>query len=131
MRDTEFYDPDREPFQEEEIEVIAPDIWQRLSKVMMALIFLCVVAAALRLFIPEFERRNQLERQAQRLEKLSTEKTARVTQLQKEYDLLKNDRDYLETIARDRLDLMRDGETIFRLDRSKDAPSQTATPSKK
>ena len=120
MRNTEFYDPDREPFQEEEPEISGPDIWQRLSKVMVALIFLCVVAAALRLFIPEIERRNQLERQAQRLEKISAEKTVRVAQLQKEYNLLKNDREYLETIARDRLDLMKNGETIFRLERSSD-----------
>ncbi len=125
MRDTEFYDPDREPFQEEEEEVLGPDIWQRLSRVMMALIFLCVVAAALRLFIPEIERRNQLEQQAQHLEQLSNEKTARVAQLQKEYDLLKNDREYLETVARDRLDLGREGETIFRLDRSPDGEAPT------
>lgn len=118
MRDTEFYDPDREPFQEEEQEIVGPDIWQRLSKVVMALMFICVIAAALRLFIPEIERRNQLEQQAQHFEKLSAEKTAKVAQLQKEYDLLKNDREYLETIARDRLDLMKDGETIIRLDRS-------------
>lgn len=118
MRDTEFYDPDREPFQVEEEEVLGPDIWQRLSKVMMALIFLCVLAAALRLFIPEIERRNQLEKQAQHFEQLSAEKTARVAQLQKEHDLLKNDKEYLETVARDRLDLSREGETIFRIDRA-------------
>ena len=117
MQDTEFYDPDREPF-EEEPEVVGPDIWQRLSKVMLALLFLCVVAAVLRLFIPEIERRNQLEQQAQRFEQLRLEKAARVAQLQKEYDLLKNDREYLETIARDRLDLAREDETVIRLDRS-------------
>ena len=44
-----------------------------------------------------------------------------VAELQKQYDLMKNDREYLETVARDRLDLMRDGETIIRLDRSGDA----------
>lgn len=118
MRDTEFYDPDREPFIEEEEVAQAPDIWQRLSKVIMALLFLCVVVAALSFFIPEIERRNQLENQAKHFEELRAEKTARVAQLQKEYDLLKNDREYLETVARDRLDLAREGETIIRLDRS-------------
>lgn len=121
MRDTEFYDPDREPFQEEEPVRLGPDIWQRLSKVMMALIFLCAVAAVLRFFIPEIERRNQLERQSQRFEQQIAEKSIRVAHLQKEYDLLKNDQAYLEVIARDRLDLMRPGETIIRLDRSSDA----------
>ena len=126
MRDTEFYDPDREPFQEEEPDLIGPDIWQRLGKVTMALIFLCVVAATLRLFIPEIEKRNQLERQAQRFEQLIVEKSARVAQLQKEYDLLKNDPEYFEAIARDRLDLAKDGETIIRLDRSADAKAEAA-----
>lgn len=121
MRDTEFSDPDREAFQEEEPERVGPDIWQRLSKVMVALIFLCAVGATLRVFVPEIERRNQLERQEQRFEKLRAEKSARVTELQKQHDLMKNDREYLETVARDRLDLMRDGETIIRLDRSGDA----------
>jgi cell division protein FtsB len=31
-------------------------------------------------------------------------------------NLLKTDAGYLETIARDRLDLMKEGETIFRLE---------------
>ena len=34
----------------------------------------------------------------------------------REIYLLKNDATYLETIARDRLDLMKEGETIFRLE---------------
>jgi cell division protein FtsB len=33
-----------------------------------------------------------------------------------EVNLLKTDVNYLETIARDRLDLMKEGETIFRLE---------------
>ena len=126
MRDTEFSDPDRESFQEEEPERVGPDVWQRLSKVVVALIFLCAVGAALRVFIPEIERRNQLARQEQRFEKVSAEKSARVAKLQKQYDLMKNDREYLETVARDRLDLMRDGETIIRLDRSGDAAAPAA-----
>jgi cell division protein FtsB len=37
--------------------------------------------------------------------------------LQGELGLLRNDREYLETIARDRLNLMKPGETIFRVER--------------
>jgi len=36
----------------------------------------------------------------------------------REVNLLKTDPVYLETIARDRLDLMKDGETIFRIEAS-------------
>jgi cell division protein FtsB len=34
----------------------------------------------------------------------------------RELDLLKNDPDYVETIARDRLNMMKPGETIFRVE---------------
>jgi cell division protein FtsB len=34
----------------------------------------------------------------------------------REVNLLKTDSTYLETVARDRLDLMKEGETIFRLE---------------
>jgi cell division protein FtsB len=34
----------------------------------------------------------------------------------REINLLKTDSTYLETVARDRLDLMKEGETIFRLE---------------
>ena len=36
--------------------------------------------------------------------------------LPREVNLIKTDATYLETIARDRLDLMKEGETIFRLE---------------
>jgi cell division protein FtsB len=34
---------------------------------------------------------------------------------EQEIHFLETDRDYLETVARDRLDMMKEGETIFRL----------------
>ncbi len=125
MRDTEFYDPDRDPFQEESEEV-GLDIWQRLSKVMVALLFLCVLAAVLRLFIPEIERRNQLQQQAQQFEQVRMEKKARVARLQQKFDLLKNDREYLEAVARDRLDLAKEGEYIIRLERADEKAASAA-----
>ncbi len=47
-------------------------------------------------------------------------------QREREVYLLENDKEYIETIARDKLDMMKDGETIFRLD-----PSKGATPAPK
>jgi cell division protein FtsB len=41
----------------------------------------------------------------------------------REVNLLKTDATYLETIARDRLDLMKEGETVFRLE-----PARAAKP---
>ncbi len=128
MRDTEFNDPDREPFQEEGPEEPGLDIWQRLSKLVLAMLFVCVVIAVLRLFLPEIERRNHLQQQALYYEELRAKKASRLAQLQKEYDLLRNDREYLEAVARDRLDLMREGETIFRLERPNDVGAGSLAP---
>lgn len=66
------------------------------------------------------------------------DKTARVEELtaeihkarmilarhQREEHLLKHDPEYVGLIARDRLDLMKEGETIYRLDAPKPAPAQ-------
>jgi cell division protein FtsB len=43
----------------------------------------------------------------------------------REVNLLKTDVTYLETIARDRLDLMKEGETIFRLEPARAVKSRT------
>jgi cell division protein FtsB len=45
-----------------------------------------------------------------------SEKSEALAKSQRELHLLRNDREYLETIARDRLNLMKPGETIFRIE---------------
>ena len=66
-------------------------------------------------FYPEWlrlnEMKNHLAKQKAQLEDL--QKLAQEREL--EVHLLQTDREYLETIARDRLDMMKEGETIFRL----------------
>jgi cell division protein FtsB len=57
--------------------------------------------------------------QSDRVEELQGQiekKRDQVAQHTREVSLLSNDPDYLETIARDRLDLMKEGETIYRID---------------
>jgi cell division protein FtsB len=49
-------------------------------------------------------------------------------QREREKFLLENDPEYIETIARDRLDLMKEGETIFRLDGPTAQPVPDAAP---
>ena len=45
-------------------------------------------------------------------------------QREREVYLLENDKEYIETIARDKLDMMKEGETIFRLDPAKAKPAE-------
>ena len=51
-----------------------------------------------------------------KLQQQRDEQQALLSKQTREVNLLKTDPVYLETTARDRLDLMKDGETIFRIE---------------
>lgn len=92
-------------------------LWTRLSRVMEVVIYALLILAVLKLFAPELRHRDDLEVEKQRLSTIRVEKEARVMRLEQEHRLLKTDKDYLETVARDRLNLQREGEHIIRIDR--------------
>lgn len=85
----------------------------------MRLVWVLIIASALMTagftFYPEWVRLSEMKahlaKQKAHLEEL--QKLAK--ERDEEVHLLQTDRDYLETIARDRLDMMKEGETIFRL----------------
>jgi cell division protein FtsB len=83
-------------------------------RVVSSLIVLCALLTAGFTFYPEWVRlsdmKRELAKQKDRMEDLRNLSQAR----EKEIHLLETDREYLEMIARDRLDLMKEGETIFR-----------------
>jgi cell division protein FtsB len=88
-------------------------------RVVLGLIIACALMIAGLTFYPVWNRladmRRDLARQTARLEELK--KTTAERELQ--VHLLQTDKEYLEMIARDRLDLMKEGETIFRLNNAK------------
>ncbi|MEA3187514.1 MAG: hypothetical protein QOD99_1344 [Chthoniobacter sp.] len=97
-------------------------VWHSLNRLLIALIAFAVITLVLCAFIPEVK--NQREQNA-RLEQLRAEiakQKVLLTQRTREVDLLKNDPGYVETIARDRLDLMKEGETIYRLESASPPP---------
>lgn len=94
-----------------------PSVWRRLSRVMEVVIYALLVLAAVKLFGPQLQLRDSLAAEKQRLEQIRDEKEGRVVRLRQEHRLLKTDKGYLETVARDRLDLQREGEHIVRIDR--------------
>jgi cell division protein FtsB len=83
-------------------------------RVVSSLIVLCALLTAGFTFYPEWVRlsdmKRELAKQKDRMEDLRNLSQAR----EQEIHLLETDREYLEMIARDRLDLMKEGETIFR-----------------
>jgi cell division protein FtsB len=65
--------------------------------------------------------------QAARVDELKAEiakQKALLDRQTRDADLLQNDPEYVETIARDKLDLMKEGETIFRIDGTSATPVQ-------
>lgn len=91
-------------------------ILKALNRVLMVLAFLGVLCLIGLWFYPQLKIRDRMvrdleEKQAQ----LAKEEALNRRQVREVY-LLENDPEYIETVARDRLDLMKEGETIFRLD---------------
>jgi cell division protein FtsB len=94
-----------------------PSLWKRLSRLMEVVIYALLVLAVVKLFGPELERREELVAEKQRLEGIRDEKESQAVRLRQEHRLLKTDKDYLETVARDRLNLQREGEHVVRIER--------------
>ncbi len=69
-------------------------------------------------FYPEWIRLSDMKRDVAEQKTRLAELRKTATDRELEVKLLQTDREYLEMIARDKLDLMKDGETIFRLGNS-------------
>ncbi|MCG8599302.1 MAG: septum formation initiator family protein [Verrucomicrobiales bacterium] len=92
-----------------------PNMWQRMSRVMEVVIFALLILAVYKLFGPEIDRKAELQSEVNRLSAIVEEKKEIAGRLSTEHRLLKTDKEYLETIARDRLNLQREGEYIIRI----------------
>ena len=92
-----------------------PDLLPAAMRIVWVLIIASALMTAGFTFYPEWirlsEMKMNLAKQKSHLAELQKLAKAR----DQEVHLLQTDRDYLEIIARDRLDLMKEGETIFRL----------------
>jgi cell division protein FtsB len=93
-----------------------------LNRVLMFLTFVGAICIVALWFYPELQRRDAMVKNLEEKQAILAAEEARNRQQTREVYLLENDREYIETIARDRLDMMKEGETIYRLD------SQKATP---
>lgn len=99
--------------------------WQALNSVLVGLVAIGLLAVVVLQFYPQIEYRNKMVRELEAKKKdLANEEQINKHRTREVY-LLENDKQYIETIARDKLDMMKDGETIYRLD-----PAKSATPAK-
>ena len=93
------------------------DIWQRLSRVLVALFMLVLIGLALSMFWPQIDQHRALDQQVMNLTLKRDELQGQRDRLEKRLEWLATDAAYLETIARDRLDMAKEGEVIIRIDR--------------
>lgn len=93
-----------------------PGVLTRLVRFNRYLLLLLIIPAAVIGFWPPYK---DLEHARQRLAELELVRDThkdKAARLEKQLDLIKNDKDYLEVIARDRLHMQKDGEKVLRFE---------------
>jgi len=93
-----------------------PGILAGLVRMNRYLLFLLAIPAGMIYFWPPFEQKEAAEAQLKILVAQRDALKADNSLLEQKLDLIKNDSDYLEVMARDRLHLQKDGEMILRFD---------------
>lgn len=91
-------------------------VWQRLNSILLVLLAVAALLVIVSLFLPLSKKRAQSQVEIDRLQALVNDQKTMLARQTREVSLLKTDPAYLEIMARDRLDLMKEGETIFRLE---------------
>jgi len=91
-------------------------VWHSINRLLKALIAFAAVILIACAFVPLLKSKHEQLAQADDLRAQISRTRDLLAQHTREVDLLKNDPAYIETIARDRLDMMKDGETIYRFD---------------
>jgi cell division protein FtsB len=102
-------------------------VWQRLNRILRVLLVLAVWLVIVSLFVPPYKRLVQSRAEIDNLQEQVNEQQTLLSRQTREVNMLKTDATYLETIARDRLDLMKEGETIFRLEPARAPKAKAAS----
>jgi len=103
-------------------------VWRRLNRILLVLLIIAIWLVIVSLFLPPYKKLTRSRAEIDELQQQINEQQNLLARQTREVSLLKTDVTYLETIARDRLDLMKEGETIFRLEttRTKPKPGDSA-----
>jgi cell division protein FtsB len=93
-----------------------PEVWHKANRMLITLIVAGFVAVAVAAFYPEVVRYRSLSSQLAEEKGLLAHEELTKARRTREVHLLKTDSEYVEIIARDRIGVMKEGETIYRLD---------------
>jgi len=91
-------------------------VWQRLNSVLRVLLVIAFALVIVSLFLPQAKKLSHSRGEIGALQAQVNDQKILLARQTREVNLLKTEPTYLETMARDRLDLMKEGETIFRLE---------------
>ena len=103
-------------------------IWQQMNHIVRVLLFIAVWLLIISFFLPPYKKLQQNRAEMEQLQAQLNEQQALLVRQTKQVMLLKTDPTYLETIARDSLELMKEGETIFRLETWRSEPRAVPKP---
>ncbi len=92
------------------------NFWHTINRVMMVAILLGLCFASTLLFIPVFKQRAQDKLRISQLQAEIDKQKALFIKQTRQAKLLQTDPEYIALMARDRLNLMKSGEIIVRLD---------------
>ncbi|MEA3209331.1 MAG: hypothetical protein QOE70_2388 [Chthoniobacter sp.] len=94
-------------------------IWHSLNRLLFTLIVLTLLVTIAYRMMPEIGKRRDQQTRVDELKAQVEKEKLNLGRSTREENLLKHDPEYVGLIARDRLDLMKEGETIYRLDSPK------------
>ena len=94
----------------------AAGIWHSLNRLLFTLIVLTVAALVGYRFLPEVSKRREQEIRVMELKAEVERERLLLARKMREVNLLTVDPEYVSLVARDKLDLMKDGETIYRME---------------
>jgi cell division protein FtsB len=106
------------------------DDWLRslLSRLLYLLGMVAVFVLLTCWFLPLIKEQQRQQRSLEALKQQVEQEKARFNKQSRKLTLLQNDPNYIEILARDKLDLMKPGETIIRMDPSNGSPNEPAHP---
>ncbi len=93
-----------------------PEVWHQANRLIVGVILFMLVLLIAAAFYPEWSRYNSLAAELDEKRAILQAQELDRDQREREVHLLKNDPEYVEIIARDKIGVMKPDEQIFRLD---------------
>jgi cell division protein DivIC len=123
MAGARFLDPSSIPLKRQS----GGNIWATLVPIVQGITVIVLLSGLLLFFLPVIQETHRLQEDKARTLREIAAGQDQQRQLQIETEHMKNDPDYVEHIARDRLNMGRPGETIIRFDSYPPATAETKT----